>query len=260
MSKMILNEKEYIKNIIENNLKEKDIDISKSQLIHLLSRYFYKEDMDVNELYKLVSNQMKKIDFKDYYESNWYDSIMKACSITIKYKIESKDNEFIPLYKSELDKIKLCKTDKYKKLLFAIYIIARYKNKNGKIDKQIMKKEIFDCANINGTKKDKAIMINELWKDGFIEQNFINNDISIGVNLSNGKEEEILQVTSLKNLGNQILAYLKKDYKQCVNCGKLIKIKSDKDHSTMYCEECKYKKQLEWSNKNYYKSKKCYNS
>lgn len=247
MSKMILNEKEYIRNLIEENnirknnnskkdkKKELKMDISKSQLIHLLARYFYEEDILINKLYTLVSNQMKDFEFKDYYESKWYNSIMKACDIVIKYKIKAKENEKISLYESELDNIKKCNSDRHKKLLFAIYIIARYKEKNGKIDKQIMKKEIFDCANINGTKKDKAILINELWKDGFIEQNFINDDISISIKLSNGTEEEVLQVTSLKNLGNQILAYLKDDYKQCTNCGKLIKIKGK---NSQYCDEC----------------------
>lgn len=49
----------------------------------------------------------------------------------------------------------------------------------------------------------------------------------------------------MKNLGNQILAYLKPNYKQCVNCGKMIRIKSIKDHSTIYCEECARKAELE---------------
>lgn len=56
----------------------------------------------------------------------------------------------------------------------------------------------------------------------------------------------------MKNLGNQILAELKPNYKQCVNCGKMIRIKSNKDHSTIYCEECAKEKQLE-SDRNYRK-------
>lgn len=49
----------------------------------------------------------------------------------------------------------------------------------------------------------------------------------------------------MKNLGNQILAYLKPNYKQCVNCDKLIKIKSKYDGSSLYCEECARKAELE---------------
>ena len=34
-------------------------------------------------------------------------------------------------------------------------------------------------------------------------------------------------------------------YKRCKECGKLIEIKSKKDHSTKYCADCKHKKDLE---------------
>lgn len=60
----------------------------------------------------------------------------------------------------------------------------------------------------------------------------------------------------MKNLGNQILAKLKPNYKQCVNCGKMIKIKSKHDGSSLYCEDCKHKKQLEWSQNYKEKNKK----
>lgn len=42
-----------------------------------------------------------------------------------------------------------------------------------------------------------------------------------------------------------ILAYLKPNYKQCKNCGKLIKIKSKYDGSSKYCEKCAKKMELE---------------
>ena len=44
-----------------------------------------------------------------------------------------------------------------------------------------------------------------------------------------------LYMVEMKNLGNQILAELKPNYKQCINCGKMIRIKGNK---TMYCEDC----------------------
>lgn len=50
----------------------------------------------------------------------------------------------------------------------------------------------------------------------------------------------------MNNLGNQILTELKPNYKQCVNCGKLIKIKGNRQ---LYCEDC-YKKINEADAKN----------
>lgn len=46
----------------------------------------------------------------------------------------------------------------------------------------------------------------------------------------------------MKNLGNQILAELKPNYKQCVNCGKMIKIKGK---NSRYCDDCARKAELE---------------
>ena len=61
-------------------------------------------------------------------------------------------------------------------------------------------------------------------------------------------------MVEMKNLGNQILAELKPNYKQCINCGKMIKIKSKHDGSSLYCEDCARKSELEskrkWWNDN----------
>lgn len=49
------------------------------------------------------------------------------------------------------------------------------------------------------------------------------------------------------------MAYLKPNYKQCQNCGKLIKVKS-KTCPPKYCDECAEKitkeNKLEWDRKN----------
>lgn len=47
----------------------------------------------------------------------------------------------------------------------------------------------------------------------------------------------------MKNLGNRILAELKPNYKQCINCGKMIRVKS-KTCPPKYCDECERELQL----------------
>ena len=46
------------------------------------------------------------------------------------------------------------------------------------------------------------------------------------------------KVYQMQNLGNLFLSYIKPNYKQCEECGKLVKIKSKNDHSTKYCSKC----------------------
>lgn len=60
-----------------------------------------------------------------------------------------------------------------------------------------------------------------------------------------------LYMVEMKNLGNQILAELKPNYKQCINCGKMIRIKS-KTCTPKYCEECAYKIKLAQNNSYYH--------
>lgn len=236
MAKMILNENQFLDDLLKNRSEENlnKVGLSKTQLVFLLAKKY----KDYNKLREVFES----FNFSDYYVTKWNDTFIKSCDIVNKYNIDLKDYGYIPLYKSELDNINKLKKDKFKKLLFTIYILARYKDKEKKnetgvykLDKQILKKPLFDHANVTGTKKDKALMINYLWKEGFIKQNYVNDDISIAIDLSEGNEEEVLKIYTLDNLGNQIMAYLKPNYKQCKNCGKLIKVKGNK---TMYCDKC----------------------
>lgn len=63
------------------------------------------------------------------------------------------------------------------------------------------------------------------------------------------------KVYQMQNLGNLFLSYIKPNYKQCEECGRLVKIKSKNDGSTKYCAKCQHDKQLEWSKNTYYKGK-----
>lgn len=244
-----MNEKEYIEKILESH-EEKDIDISMSQLIYLLVKYFYikeelhnKDDEEVDNykknietLYIDVDLELQKFNFDNYYSFKYKKQIIDACRVVLRYDLRLKECDSIPLLSDELEKIKMCENDREKKLLFTFYIYARFKDKNGKIDEDVIKKDIFKMANINSTKLEMNRIIKSLREKGFISQNFINDNINIWIEFGSG--EEIMSVESLDNLGNQIIAYLNKDKKMCECCGKIIKIKSKKDFSTKYCKAC----------------------
>ena len=69
------------------------------------------------------------------------------------------------------------------------------------------------------------------------------------------KKEELIKIDQFDEIG-WYYDYLMGDkkVKLCECCGKLIKIKSAKDNSTKYCEECKYVIKLE-QNRKYYNEK-----
>lgn len=291
MGKILLNEKEYIENILSSYDGEKYdsslVDVSQSQFIYLLAKYVYQnEDWDEWEsldgtihktpniwkekeiidtstgeilidrkcksnilsndalyLANKIDNILLKFNYNDYESFKMIKKIKKACSTVIKYDLRLKENsDGIPLLSDELENIKSCDTDREKKLLFTCYIFARYKNKNGRIDDDIVKKQLFDMANISGTKLELNKVIKSLREKGYINQSFVNSNITVWVKMGSG--EEVMKVTKFNNLGNQIIAFIKPDYKLCERCDRLIKIKSNKDHSTKYCKKCAYEENL----------------
>ena len=290
MSKIILNELEYIKNILDKCDKD-EVDISQSQLIYLIAKYLYMNEdwgiwksKDGNEyntpkiwiekelvntetgeiiidrkcnskvlteksiyLANQVDNIMLKFGFDNYETYLMFNQLKKACSTVIKYDLRLKKyTTGIPLLSDELENIKNCETDREKKVLFACYIYARYKNKNGRIDDDIVKKQLFDMANVKGTKLELNKVIKSLREKGYISQSFINSNITVWVKMGFG--EEVLNVTDFNTLGNQIMVYLKPNYKMCQCCKRPFKIKSKYDGSSKYCGKCAYKIKLEQVN------------
>ena len=292
MAKILLNELDYIENILsscKNRKCNKDlVDVSQSQLIYLLAKYLYlKEDWgeweskdgnkyttpniwtekevidyDTGEiiierkcsskalgekatyLANKLDNVLLQFDFENYQSYLMFNQLKKACSTVIRYDLQLKNfSHGIPLLSDELENIKQCESDREKKILFTCYIYARYKDKNGRIDDDIVKKQLFDMANVKGTKLELNKVIKSLREKGFISQSFVNSNITIWVNMGNG--EEVLNVTDFNTLGNQIMVYLKPDYKMCECCKKPFKIKSKYDSSSKYCNKCTKEQTLE---------------
>lgn len=289
MAKIILNELNYINNILNSYNGEKYdsslVDISLSQLIYLLAKYLYmneewetweskdgtiyhtpkiwieneKVDAETGEilierkcnsnilknksiyLANKLDNMLLKFDFNNYESHLMFNQLKKACSTVIKYDLKLKKyNDGIPLLSDELENIKNCDTDREKKILFTCYIYARYVNKNGRIDDDIIKKQLFDMANVKGTKLELNKVIKSLREKGYITQSFVNSNITIWVKMGSG--EKVLTITDLNTLGNQIMVFLKKDYKMCECCGKLFKTKGA---NSKYCKVCAREKELE---------------
>lgn len=183
-----------------------------------------------------LDNVLLQFDFENYQSYLMFNQLKKACSTVIKYDLQLKNYiNGIPLLSDELENIKRCETDREKKVLFACYIYARYKDKNGRIDDDIVKKQLFDMANVKGTKLELNKVIKSLREKEFISQSFVNSNITIWVDMGSG--EEILNVTDFNTLGNQIMVYLKPDYKMCECCKRPYKIKKH-DYSSKYCTSC----------------------
>lgn len=232
---LILNEKKYIEEIIQCG--ELPDTISPYAMVTYLTKYYYDKYRSLKELITIVCDQMDKfnIPVEQYQEYNAKIRIKKVYNEIINNKtFMLKEYEYIPLYQSEYDKIMQCESDREKKLLFTIYILARYTNKYGWV--YLSEKDIYQLANVSNTNKNQIDLIAKLIHEGFIKETKKVNDLKIGVNLSNDKNDKVVfKVDRLSYLGNQFIAFIKPGYKICENCGKLIKIKAN---NQKYCKIC----------------------
>lgn len=250
---LILNEKKYIEKIIKESKLPNTI--TPNAMITCLTKYYYEKNIPLNELNDLVCSQMKNFNLgvEQYQEYKAKIRIKRVYNDIVNNKtFLLKEYDYIPLYKSEYEKIMLCENDRERKLLFTIYILARYTNKYGWV--YYSENDIYKLANVSHTNKNKSDIISKLISDGFVKDTKKVNDLKIGVDLSNGDEDVILKVSELSYLGNQFIAFVKPGYKVCVGCGKLIKIKS-KTNTPKYCNSCAYNTKLKQNNQYYFEKK-----
>ena len=238
---LILNERKYIEEIIKESILPDTI--TPNAMITCLTKYYYEKNMSLNELSDLVCSQMEKFNLgvEQYQEYKAKLRIKRVYNDIVNNKtFLLKEYDYIPLYKSEYEKIIQCENDREKKLLFTIYILARYTNKYGWV--YYSESDIYKLANKSYTNKNQSDLIAKLIRVGFIKDTKKVNDLKIGVNLSDGNEDVILKVSELSYLGNQFIAFIKPGYKVCEGCGKLIKIKGK---NMRYCNICAKQKELE---------------
>lgn len=238
---LILNEEKFIKNIIDTKSVPKDC--PKIYLIILLSKYFKTDTDDENTLSDKVKQQMLLFDFDvvEYQEYKWSKKILSVCKKVIEDSLYLKKLSSVPLFRSELDTISSLKTDKEKKVLFVMYIIARFMNCEGWINLSI--KDIFKIANISTTIDNQDELLRGFINSGIVIVSKKNDNLNMKVTLSDVDEDIVYNVTNFEKLGNQYIGNFKDGYKQCELCGKPIKVKGTNDK---YCKACKCQKQLQW--------------
>lgn len=242
----ILNEKEYIRDILASGKKPEEL--SMGYLITLIAKYYYSDDLDAERLSDIVKKTLRKFHLEKYQEYQYHNKIISICSGLFGGDIENslREKEYIPIYESELARIDTLKNDRQKKLLFTFYAVARYMECDGWINKKNAKDilEVFKLANVTLPPDKRNALLHELYTGGYISFGRKVDNLNIRV-CPDGTGAIMYKVTVFNNVGNQYIGSFKKGYRQCRCCGKTYKIKSDKDHSSKYCAKCAARKQLE---------------
>ena len=254
MNNFIINEKKYVEELIDSSVLLKGL--TPNVAIGYLTKYYCEEGYTLEDTVKIVCKKMNSfnLDILQYQEYQAADRAKRYYNAHKSGKTPLLRNfDTVKLYKSEYDKIMMCETDRQKKVLFTLYVLARFTDRYGWVYQS--ESDIFKLANVSSSIKERCATLGYLIENGFAKETKKVNDLKIGVELSEGNEEVILEVIKIDKLGNQIMTHVKDGYKMCEVCGRLIKIKS-KTCPPKYCDKCAYDIKLQQNNGYYHEKDK----
>ena len=222
--------------------------------ITLIAKYYLSDEIDTESLSKIVKEKLLEFNLDNYQEYKYHNKIMKVCTSLFDGSIDKnfRKQEYIPIYENELKLIESLPNDRQKKLMFTFFVLARYMDCDGWINKKTSKgiSEAFKLANVTLTSDKRNELLHELYVNGYINLGKKVDNLNIKVQLDDSGEV-VYKVKEFNNIGNQYIGNFKKGYKQCKCCGKKIKIQGT-NHK--YCQKCS--KEIESEN-NIKRIKKC---
>ena len=239
MNKLIFNEKLYIEQLLQRHDKDK-VDIHLFQLMQLISIYLYQEFGfdDTDRLAKAINSEIEMFNFDGYYYEKYYRTINNIAKSTVKYDLKLKEAYAIPIYKSEYDMIKSCGDKKCQKLLFTLYVMARWNNDtSGWTSNKCKIIHFKKSANLNCTNKELIMIFHILISNGYIKITKKVGKFCYQMQHFNTDKNDavVMQLTSFDNLGNQFIASQGNTHITCCSCGRLVKKTNNK---MKYCSKC----------------------
>lgn len=254
---IIINEYDYVKQILESKVIPKGV--SNKRVLLYIAKYYFNLEYSVKEMVDLVFFKMKefKIPVEIYQEYKYVAYVRGVCEKLLTKELSSdfRKVESVNLYQSELDIINRGETDKEKKVLFTLFVLAKVNGTNsGWVNNEI--KDVFQLANVTATTKERALLLHKLYKVELIGQSRKNDKLGYKVELGDNDEPVVLVVNSFENIGNQYIANFKDGWKMCECCGKLFKIKSIIGNPQKYCKICAKEINREKSKENISKKRK----
>ena len=230
--KLILNERREIGDMIRQNRVPDHF--SKRYLITLLAGYYRGEADSAKGLEALVRDQMARFPFTvtEYQEYLWQPFLSQACKKAYQGEFPLRELDSVPLCKRELAHIMACGTDRQRKVLFTLYIIARFMDTGGWVN--LSWAELFKRANVSVTVDRQIELIRDLVDRGLLSLSTANDNLNLRVH-QESPDETVMEVTSLEFLGNQFIARFKEGCRQCECCGKVIHVTSNR---MKYCKKC----------------------
>lgn len=231
MNEIILNEKEWAENVLQNPAPRK----SSAKVLRIIGRYYYNQGYPKSEIPSLLMNFSLRCGISV--------SVLRQRGI-INWVVNNLDERKlidiagVPVTQAEMASVKGVDGKLKQRLLFTMLCLAKYwncvnPNNNNWVNRK--NEEIFRYANIAIDFKRQGTLMNQLWVEGLISFSRSVDNINIRVEIVNCDSPEELVITDFRNLGNQYKKYCGEPYLECEICGAVVRKMSN---AQKYCPSC----------------------
>jgi len=252
--RLILNEKEVLKNSLENGY----VDNKKpTNTIKLLAKHYLSINMNKKQAIYSINDFFTKY-YKGYNSVQWIDTIEKI----VKSIHKSKDYELfvvdkIEITNNELETIKKINNGRLEKLAFTLLVYAKIYNKLNKNNTNWINEEhkyIFSDAKVVVKIEEQGKMIHKLGELGLVEVSRKVDCTNIKINFADENSDVGIEITDFRDFVYLYLKWKGENIGFCEECNVPIRITNG---NLKYCKSCAKKMQRAWDRE--YQRKK-YNS
>ena len=247
-------EKGWVAEILATHEKPKKMTFY--QLVRFIAMYHYEDwhDLKIGQFVNNVLGVMREFnfDYTDYQEWKYPEYTKRFCKKMISGKIrhELLDIKSVSITKKEMEIIKSAETEKQQMLMFTFFVLAKVNlMPTGWINYDL--KDVFECADLKMTKKQRHMFIHDLYEQNLIRLNEYPDKRGYYVELQDDVTDIEMTINDFQHVGKQYLCSIRDGWKICERCGRMIKIKAP---NQKYCKKCaeEIQKQqiISWKQKN----------
>lgn len=232
--KIILNEKEYAVNALENVCVDQK---SPTLTLYIVAKYLMHEGKSKKEVINEINVLMSK-GYPFYNAIKWDSIIDKTVNKVFKKGLPLHIINEIAVTIGELETIRGLNNLRLEKLAFVLLVYAKIYNKrnsNTLFWVNSPYKDIFEDANIKVTKKTQAQMIHKL-----VEKDMIKCSVVVDCNnlkvLYHDKDSDAHLV--IDDFRDYVLNYLRWREEKIINCNRCARLIEKKGNKKKYCNDC----------------------
>lgn len=227
------------------------IDYKPTEIIQLLMKKYYLDELNKEEMYKAIMIDLEKSFGNNFIYTNWDSNVRRWIkrfykNISIhKTKIRMDDIEKILITKGELEKISNLNNLVLEKIAFVMLVYAKISNI------QLQSKEgwiratcsmICKEAHVNLRGIEQQRILNNLYKLKYIKMSKNNSRTNIKINYFHKDSDDGIVINDFDGVVYQYLIWKGEKWKKCEQCGKYFK---QKNNRMKYCNICRKEKEKE---------------